>query len=909
MPRTLNYPGKWTTPPAPIPLELGGTGKKTADEARQALGALAASSIGLPLGPIPLREDLTVDPKYLGDLNLGIVAIDGPLSMLPGETKAFYLTTYDSFTDYTLQAVSGTVTRDRNVVRYTAGTLPGVSGFVINGRQFQVLIQGQAIAAPTITFPKDTSVNVQQPFAMTASPFIAAGGNDTHASSDWQFATDINFVNSIKWNTGSTASKTKYTVTDLPGNTKVYARVRYTGTAFGKSPWSVPVCFTTAGSWRLRSRLFSTSPTPSAFYGQSVAISRDGKTAIVGAPGISNGQGAAYVYTLTNSTWSLVATLRSFAPTDGDHFGSAVTLNGDGTLAVVGAENDSDDAAQAGAAYVFFKMADTWTFYRKLRAEDAVAGNNFGHSLALNADGSLLLVGAPNADQKGALYAFTRVNYAWTQQQKITVPDGAVGDGLGVSVALNADATVALVGARLDNAPLASQGAVYLLRQTNQQWTSVQRFQPTDAAAGDAFGASVALSSVGDVAFVGAPNVIDQGVQVGATYLFTVDQTTMVQKVKLLAKPSHPGDAFGAGVALSGDATVALFGAPLNDDYVTDGGTVYCYDDLKSFMAEVEVAEITGLDVAAGDAFGSAVTISSDGSLAAVSVLPAGKAGCIYLFARSGSSWIQQQKILPDASVATDARFGASVAFNAAGTTLLIGAPGSNGNTGAVYAYVNNSGVWTSVQRFMAADGVVGDTFGSAIAMDAPGQQCLIGAPGGTGGGAVYQFSLGSNGLWAQQARIVPDPSTATVGFGRSLAVTATFTNAAIGAAEADNKGAVYYYGITSGAFKLWTRLQASDAALGDLFGSSLALNATGSLLYVGSPHNSDRAADGGAVYIYRYGSPHWELLRKLFSGNIAAGDHFGSSVALTAQGTVALVGAPQATFGGVAGGSLYGFN
>ena len=126
------------------------------------------------------------------------------------------------------------------------------------------------------------------------------------------------------------------------------------------------------------------------------------------------------------------------------------------------------------------------------------------------------------------------------------------------------------------------------------------------------------------------------------------------------------------------------------------------------------------------DLFGSSVAVSDDtvvvGASMGDSVRSPGKA---YIFARSGGTWTQRQKLVASDGSALD-RFGASVAVSA--DAIVIGASGSNFDRGAAYVFARNSGTWAERQKLTVSDGATYDYFGDSVAMY--GDTTVIGAWG-----------------------------------------------------------------------------------------------------------------------------------------------------------------------------------
>jgi len=88
--------------------------------------------------------------------------------------------------------------------------------------------------------------------------------------------------------------------------------------------------------------------------------------------------GSAYVFTRTGTTWTEQAKLTVSDSAWGDDFGNSVAIAGE-TIIVVGASHDdTDDGNNRGSAYVFTLTDTTWTEQAKLTASDGAASDHFG---------------------------------------------------------------------------------------------------------------------------------------------------------------------------------------------------------------------------------------------------------------------------------------------------------------------------------------------------------------------------------------------------------------------------------------------------------------------------------------------------------------------------------------------------
>jgi hypothetical protein len=309
----------------------------------------------------------------------------------------------------------------------------------------------------------------------------------------------------------------------------------------------------TAAGWQ-PTKLSSPEPEPIGHFGRSVALSSNGEVALVGAPGESSGHGRAWVFKDSGSSWSALDTALEGAGESGPaHLGRSVALSGDGETALVGGPGDEDFT---GAAWLFVSSASGWSeLGPKLTGAGVTAGAHFGNSVALSQEGATALVGAPdNAGGAGAAWAFAQTGAAWSEQGASLVGEGESEEHFATSVALSADGSGAVLGApRFDS----TRGAAFVYEHSPETWGSAAtRLQGAGAGtAGARFGQSVAISSGGEIELVGAP--LDRG-QRGAAWVFGPGPGVSA------VKPNHGHAAGGTEVEISGEhlagATAVRFG-------------------------------------------------------------------------------------------------------------------------------------------------------------------------------------------------------------------------------------------------------------------------------------------------------------------------------------------------------------
>ena len=345
------------------------------------------------------------------------------------------------------------------------------------------------------------------------------------------------------------------------------------------------------GNWTFQHKLEAPDAAGGDQFGVSVALSADGNLALVGAyaddvggfPAVQTDAGSAYLFFRSGSTWSPLQKLEAPDPAAGDAFGRAVALSDTGDIALVGAPADDLGSfptvqTDVGSAHVFARSGSTWLYREPLLAPAGADGDGFGGSVALSAAGDTALVGAPSDDtafpggaDAGSAHVFTSGGHSWTYQAGLGAA-AAAGDGFGVSVALSDAGDTALIGAyRDDTAGGASAGSAQLFTRTGSSWSLAQQWLATDAAAGDQFGAAVALSGSGETAWVGAyQDDTAAGSAAGSAHLFVRLPDSSWVGAQVLAPDAAAGDQFGFSVSLSESGARAIAGAPFDD---TAGGS------------------------------------------------------------------------------------------------------------------------------------------------------------------------------------------------------------------------------------------------------------------------------------------------------------------------------------------------
>ena len=87
-------------------------------------------------------------------------------------------------------------------------------------------------------------------------------------------------------------------------------------------------------------------------------------------------------------------------------------------------------------------------------------------------------------------------------------------------------------------------------------------------------------------------------------------------------------------------------------------------------------------------------------------------------------------------------------------------------------------------------------------------------------------------------------------------------------------------------------KIQASDKQAGDLFGFSVSISEDGNTAIVGARYEDTGGSDAGAAYIFVRNETTWSEQQKIQASDKQADDRFGYSVAISADGNTAIVGA-----------------
>ena len=391
----------------------------------------------------------------------------------------------------------------------------------------------------------------------------------------------------------------------------------------------------------------------------------------------------------------------------------------------------------------------------------------------------------------------------------------------------------------------------------------------------DWFGKSVSIS--GNTAIVGAAGRFD-GLQ-GSAYIFEFNGTSWSQIAKFTGSDSKAGDAFGASVAISGDT--AIVGAFRHDDFGETSGSAYIFDRNQGGANNWgEVKEVHASFAEAQEAFGQSVSISGDTAIVADPFDRGGIAnrGAVSIFERDeggAGNWGEVKKIFASDPAINDL-FGTSVAIF--GDTIIAGSPLNDDTcppddpettnqdehdckSGSAYLFDRNQGGannWGEVKKITASDIGAGDNFGHSV--DISGDTAIVGAQFNNelniSAGTAYIFERDDGGAnnWGEAKKIIGSVFGTISRFGSGVGISG---DTAIAGMPNHNAGLTFIFERDEGGIDNWgeaTFFTSSDGGTGDNFGHSVDISGNNPIVAAWGDDDvcpETIQCDSGAAYIF----------------------------------------------------------
>ena len=297
------------------------------------------------------------------------------------------------------------------------------------------------------------------------------------------------------------------------------------------------------------------------YFGSAVAISADGNTIAIGGKGDNRDKGATWIFVRNGSRWVQQGTkLFGTQGTNVSSQGNSLALSADGNTLLVGGREDN---GARGAVWYFQRNGTTWS---QQGSKITVTPNNgwaFGESVSLSADGNTALIGAPNegtpGNNQGYGYFYKRTGNTWNLIQKVT-DLSLINTKFGEGVTLSGNGKVAVLGCPMANNQTGLLW-VYKYNQATQQWNQEQMISPSGGIGGPRIGTRLSLSKGGDT--LAAMGYFDNGLK-GAVWTFTNINGTWSQLGTKITSPVTGGTDpwFGLSVNLNANGKILIIGQP-----------------------------------------------------------------------------------------------------------------------------------------------------------------------------------------------------------------------------------------------------------------------------------------------------------------------------------------------------------
>ncbi|MGB0429940.1 MAG: choice-of-anchor D domain-containing protein, partial [Bacteroidia bacterium] len=308
----------------------------------------------------------------------------------------------------------------------------------------------------------------------------------------------------------------------------------------------------------------------------------------------------------------------------GDESGRSVSINADGRIVAIGSINNDGNGSNSGHVRVFQNTGISWSQIGN-DFDGEAAGDNCGISVALSSDGTRLAIGARYNDGNGSSSGHVRVyelNSAIWSQLGSDIDGEAAGDRSGYSVAMNADGDRVAIGAIQNDGNGSNAGHVRIFEYNSSTSSWSQLGGDIDGeTANDQSGRFVTMSADGKRVAIGTYKNDGNGTDAGHVRIFDYNSSTSSwSQLGSDIDGEAAGDRSGTSISMNENGSRVAIGAPYNDGNGTDAGHVriFEYDSGTSSWNQLG-ADIDG--EVANDKSGQSVSMSLDGNRIAISAI------------------------------------------------------------------------------------------------------------------------------------------------------------------------------------------------------------------------------------------------------------------------------------------------
>jgi hypothetical protein len=296
---------------------------------------------------------------------------------------------------------------------------------------------------------------------------------------------------------------------------------------------------------------------------------------------------------------------------------------------------------------------------------------------------------------------------------------------------------------------------------------------------------------------------------------------------------------------------------------------------------------------------GYSISLSADGNTAIVGGPGDNNyAGAGWVYVRSGGVWSQEAKLVGTGARGPIVEKGFSVSMSADGTTAIIGGQNDNNNVGAAWVFTRSGTLWSQQGTKLVATNAIGASLqGFSVSLSADGDTAIVGAPGdntdanGDGDGAAWVYTR-SGGVWSQQAKLVGTGAIGGAFQGRSVSLSRDGNTAIVGGPSDDPLGAAWVFTRSGGVWSQNGPKLVDTGGIGSTGqGQSVSLTADGNIAILGGWLDNSGI---GAAWVFTRSGGVWSQEAKLVgTGVLGLPVYQGISVALSGDGSTAMVGGP----------------
>lgn len=608
----------------------GGTGASSLDGVVGSLGGVSKEVLGRPGGLAVVGKNGLIDPANIPNTLVVGTTVALRTALTAGVQAQVEITNYDMAATYRIDIQPNCpMYRSGNSIYFTPPS-NGVYKLTVNGKETYYTVGAQKPNKPSIIYPTASQTGLSDQVVMVSAGYSSVAGVP-FGKARWQISASGTFASIFK-DSGDLTQAADWLAQGLAANTTYYVRMNVTDKSGAVSDWSDTVSFQTAADFIADTNIGTYASTGRNAFGRKFVMAPNESAIVVYDPLYKNPlntsagfDGSLTVFN-TKSTlkFSEILFKRNNYPVEVDD--CSIAISDDGKVFAIATRSFEKDSDKNNVH--IYSLEDGILYHiQTLTNFDEVAGAAANHKLTirLSKDGKYLAVGSTGTVvgglTTGAVLIYFRDQGQYTRQTVLTRTSAAAGDRIGTSVAMSAEGDRVLYS----RSPASGTNQnIYTATRANTTWSAVTNaITKASAALADKFGAHIEMSADG-----------------------------------LYAAVSSPG------------ATVSA---------MAERGSVGVYVFTTAWASAVAGgAELSPTNLLAADKFGSHMRMSRAGNYLVVgceNMTRSGqaKAGGAFMWALSASTPVAALREFTPASPAANLKFGACVALNQTGSSLLIG--------------------------------------------------------------------------------------------------------------------------------------------------------------------------------------------------------------------------------------------